>query len=365
MDVEGMNNARLGAVYLWQGVNVKSPLADAVLGGVMTSVSGILGTKDINVAEFGLGVEVMGMAADSRSKGSGSVFVQVREWAEDLLSKLWGKIKSMFGDVAEMGGTLKGIALFITQQIFSKAAPIIGGVVGLVQGLWKTTVGIVEKVSSWVASKGVNIAFGHPKTLVKGVEQGLTRALLEGIYESVKSAVSLGLNAASMGGAAIVDCVVGIVEAAVKILWRVAESKIINKFILGAREMWITRDTGSAMHKNSQKFDDWLRPATQKVPLIAAVTLGSGIAGDKMRFLQMYTGDGDVISQSSFDSGVTYLDQLKRAGSRVIERSGVEFSSNDAMISGLLKLAGGHDEVHAKKSRWKRFFRTADKIVRA
>ena len=153
-----MNNARLGVVYLWQGVNVKSPIADAVMGGVMTSVSGILGTKDINVAEFGLGVEVATMVAESRSQGQTGLFNQIKAWAEDLMSKIWGKIKEIFGDVAEMLGTLKGIALFVTQQVFAKAAPIIGGAVGLVQGLWKTTVGIIEKVGSWIASKGVKIA---------------------------------------------------------------------------------------------------------------------------------------------------------------------------------------------------------------
>lgn len=365
MDIEGMNNARLGVVYLWQGVNMKSPIADAVLGGIMTSVSGISGTKDINIAEFSLGVEVTAMVADSRSEGQTGAFNQIKAWAEDLMAKIWEKIKTIFGDVAEMLGTLKGIALFITQQIFSKAAPIIGGVVGLVQGLWKTTVGIVEKVGSWIASKGVEIAFGAPKSLVNGVEQGLTRSMLEGIYETIKSAVSLGLNAASFGGAAIVDCVVGIVEAAIKIIWRIAESKVVNKFILDARNMWTTRDTGRPMHKDCLKFDDWLRPVTKKVPLVAAVTLASGIAGDKMRFLQMYTGTGNIISQASFDEGVSYLDQLKRAGSRIMERSGVTFTSDDDMIAGLLKLAEKHDEVHSKKSRWRRFFRIADKVVRA
>ncbi|PCH95038.1 MAG: hypothetical protein COB83_09955 [Gammaproteobacteria bacterium] len=365
MDVSGMNNARLGVVYLWQGVNVKSPIADAVMGGVMTSVSGILGTKDINVAEFGLGVEVATMVAESRSQGQTGLFNQIKAWAEDLMSKIWGKIKEIFGDVAEMLGTLKGIALFVTQQVFAKAAPIIGGAVGLVQGLWKTTVGIIEKVGSWIASKGVKIAFGHPQTLVNGVEQGLTRSLLEGIYETIKSAVSLGLNVASFGGAAIVDCVVGIVEAAIKIIWRVAESKVVNKFILEASNMWNTKDTDRAMHTDNQKFDDWLRPVTQKVPLVASVTLGSGIAGDKMRFLQMYTGVGQIITKSSFNKSVTYLDQLKRAGSRLMERSGVEFTSDNETIAGLLKLANSHDEVHAKKSRWKRFFRVVDKVVRA
>jgi hypothetical protein len=366
MDIAGMQNARLGAIYLWQGVNYKSPLADAVIGGAMTSVSGILGTKDINVAQFGLGAEVATMAAESRSEGQGGLWYRIKSWAEDLMLKLWEKIKSVFGDVAEMLGTLKSLALFVTQQVFAKAAPLIGGAVGLVQGLWKTSVAIAEKIGNWIAKKGVKLAFGHPKTLVKGIDRGITRALLEGIYETVKSAVSLGLNAASLGGAAIVDAVTGIVESAVKIIWRVAESKVINTFIKDAKDFWNARGTSTAMHLDSRKFDNWLKPATQKVPVIAAVTLGTGIAGDKMRLLQMYTGAGKVISESDFKAGVSYLDRMKRSGARLIERGGLEFSSNDPVINGLLKLATSHDEVETKKRGFfAKLFRTTDKVMRA
>ena len=366
MDIAGMQNARLGTIYLWQGVKYNSQLADLVIGGAMTSVSGILGCKDINVAEFGLGVEVTTMATQSRSEGPGGLWHKIKTWAEDLMQKLWQKIKAVFGDVAEMLGTLKGLALFVTQQVFAKAAPLIGGAVGLVSGLWKTSVAIAEKVGNWIAKKSVKLTFGHPKTLVKGIDQGINRALLEGIYETVKSAVSLGLNAASLGGAAIVDAVTGIIEAAVKIIWRVAESKVIKKFIKDAKNFWNARGTTTAMHLDSFKFDNWLKPATQKVPVIAAVTLGSGVAGDKMRLLQMYTGEGKVISESDFKSGAAYLDRMKRSGSRLIERSGLEFTSDDLVIAGLLKLANSHDEVETnKRGFFAKLFRTTDKVMRA
>lgn len=366
MDIVGMQNARLGTIYLWQGVNYKSPLADAVLGGVMTSVSGILGTKEINVAEFGLGVEVAAVVADSRAEGAHGFRDKIKQWSLDLVGKLWGKIKDCFGDVAEIPGTLKGIALFVTQQIFAKAAPFIGGATGFIQGLWKTGSAIVEKVGNWMARKGVNLTFGHPKTLVNGIEHGITRALLEGIYETIRSAVSLGLNAASFGGAAIVDAVTGIVEAAVKIIWRIAEAKIVNRFISDAKNFWNSRGTSSGMHLDSAKFDNWLKPATKKVPLIAAVTLGSGISGDKMRLLKMYTDHGQTISESSFRSGCAYLDQVKRSGARLIERADLDFSSKDQIIDGLLKLSSSHAQVDStKRGIFTKLFRATDKFMRA
>lgn len=367
MDVAGMQNARLGAIYLWQGTKHKSPLAETVLGGMLSSAGALAGIKDINIPVPDQAVDLVSMGIQSgRDTGpQGGLWATIKAWAEDFVQKVWEKIKETLGDVAEIGGHIKKIALFVTQQVFQKAAPLIGGAVGLVQGLWKTTVAFVEKLGNWIAKKSVSLNFGHPKTLVKGIEHGITRALLEGLYETARSALSIGLNAASLGGAVIVDAVAAVIEAATKIIWRFAESRIISKFCEQATHFWTARAEKSALHLDAMKFDNWLKPATRKVPVIAAVTLGSGIAGDKMRFLQMYTGGGDVISANQFKSGVKYLDQMKRAGSRLIERTGIDFTSNDQMIDGLLKLAKSHDEVKAATNFWHKLFRTGDKIVRA
>ncbi len=367
MDVEGMQNARLGAIYLWQGTRHSSPLIKTITGGVLDSVGGLAGIKEINIPVPGEAADLVadGIESGMETGGRGSVRATIKAWAEDFVKKVWAKIKETFGDIAEIGGLLKSVALFVAQQVFQKAAPIIGGVAGLAQGLWKTTVAFVEKLGNWIAKQTVQLNFGHPRTLVKGIEWGLTRALLEGLYEIAKNAVSIGLNAASLGAAAIVDAIAAVVEAAAKIIWRIAESKIIRKFCDEAKSFWLSRDQPNALHLDAMKFDNWLRPATRKVPVIAAVTLGSGIAGDKMRFLQMYTGDGKVISDSKFKAGAKYLDQMKRCGSRLIERSELEFSSDDQIIDGLHKLARSHDEVKAQTKWWRRLFRTTDKIIRA
>lgn len=367
MDVAGMQNARMGAIYLWQGIDYKSNLAQLVVGGAIATTSSLAGLKDITIPNFAAPNQIMGIAAQSGVDvaGSGGLLATIKAWASDFVGAVWTKIKAVFGDIAEVAGHLKNIAVFIAQQVFAKAAPLIGGAVGLVQGLWKVTVAFTEKLGNWIAKKDVRLTFGHPKTLVTGVEQGLTRALLEGIYETARSAVSIGLNAASFGGAVIVDAIAAIAEAVVKLIWRVAEYKIVNTFIASAKTFWSARGTKASIHLDSDKFDAWLKPATQKVPVIAALTLGAGVAGDKMRFLQMYSGDGGIITDSQFKSGVKYLDGMKRAGARLLERSDMEFESADPVIAGLLKLARSHDLVESKSSLPHRLFRIADKIVRA
>ena len=365
MDVAGMQNARLGAIYLWQGTTMKSPLAKAVIGGALGSAGALAGLKDVNIPLPDQSTDVLATGWDvALDTEQGRVWATIKAWATEFVKEVWKKIKEVFGEIGELLGHLKSIALFVAQQVFTKAAPVIGSAAGLAQGLWKTTVAFCEKLGNWLAKRHVKLVHGHPKTLVNGIERGLTRALLEGLYETAKSSLLLGLNIASLGAASIIDAIAAVIEAVTKIIWRIAEAKIVRQFCAQAKVFWTGRSETNAIHLDSMKFDNWLKGATNKVPLIAAVTLGTGIAGDKMRFLQMYTGRGATISQSQFDSGVKYLDQMKRSGARLMERSDIEFDSDDGMIKGLLKLAESHDKVAAKPSFWKRLFRQTDKFMR-
>lgn len=368
MDIQGMQNARLGTIYLWQGTFVKLPLASCI-SDVLGGVSGGLDLGEVKW--FGAppgSVDMATFALTSRPTTDNGLWEAIKEWAHNFVLKVWGKVKEVFGNIEELSGYLAKIALFVTKKVFAKAAPIIGSAVGLVRGLWISVVAFCEKLSNWIKGKGVRLVQGHPETLVKGIESGLTRSLLEGLYETAKSSLLLGLNIAGSGAASIIDAVAGIIESATKLIWRIAEYLILKKFSREAKTYWTAKSESNSIHLDSMKFNKWLKGYTNKVPLIAAVTLGSGLAGDKMRFLQMYTGEGMVISQNQFDAGVSYLDQMKRTGSRLMERGGLEFDSDDRVIAGCLKLAKQHDIVHTKskgkRGFFKRLFRIADKVIR-
>ena len=79
--------------------------------------------------------------------------------------------------------------------------------------------------------------------------------------------------------------------------------------------------------------------------MIAAITLNSGICGDKMHFLNMFQKDGYAISQSDFNQGVRYIDGLKSYASEAIGNWGFQVSSTakdgeGKMINGLLRHCG-------------------------
>ena len=127
--------------------------------------------------------------------------------------------------------------------------------------------------------------------------------------------------------------------------------------------MWKSRSSKNSAIRKIAKFDRWLRPAVETVPVIAAVTLGSGIAGDKMRLLEMFADKGAIITPSQFQTGVAYLDKIKRIGAQLIEQSEIDFTSDDQLVQGLLNLAKSHSENSSASTTWWAYL-GMDKIFR-
>lgn len=362
-----MKNARLGVAYLWQGTSHQSPLINTIVSGMLGSAGALAGVREINLPLPDQTTDVLQIGIESgiESGPKATVWRTVKEWATTFVAKLWEKIKSIFGDVSEMAVHLKKISLFVAQQVYAQAAPFIGGTSTLVSGLWKTTGAFVEKLGLWVASRTVTMNYGHPRTLVEGIEAGLNRSMLDGIYDIARSSLSIGVNALEFGGAAGLDAVAAIIDAAVKILWRYAESRTITQFCQSAKQVWQSRGATKGVISRANRFQKWLRRGTEAAPIIAAVTVGSGVAGDKMRFLQMYADNGAIITQSQFNEGVSYLEGLKRTAARLIERSEIDFTSQDQIIDGLLKLAKSHNTTASSTSTgWWGFF-GLDKVFRS
>jgi hypothetical protein len=96
--------------------------------------------------------------------------------------------------------------------------------------------------------------------------------------------------------------------------------------------------------------------ATENAPVIGAITLSTQIAGDKMRFLNMYTGK-QVISENQFKAGVSYLDALKSTGREYAKKWGSRLISQDAMVKGLLRIVEhGADAITPPKKAWYKFW---------
>ena len=113
------------------------------------------------------------------------------------------------------------------------------------------------------------------------------------------------------------------------------------KIFADARERWSTKDQTDALHKRGGEFADWFKKVVDRSPVVAALVMNCGIAGDAMRFLQVCTSDGVVLTQGQFNKGVTYLNALKSSAGDLIMQYQTEMriSSQDPMTAALLKHA--------------------------
>ena len=363
---KAQTNARMGAVYLWQGTVHRSPIAQTVLAGSISSISGLAGTGDITilVPDQSIDFSVLALEASRDPGAKGSLWRSVLSWAESFLKGLWTKLKDIWNDRWDIGVHVKKVALLVAQYVYAKAAPFIGASSTLLSGLVKAGTSFVEKFSTWMSSGKVAFNYGHPETIVRAIEWGITRSMLDGVYDIARSSISLSVNAASFGGAAIVDGIASVVDAAVKILWRVYESTVISDFCRRAKDIWKTRSNKNSAIRKPGSFDRWFRPAVEQVPVLAAVTLGSGVAGDKMRFLNMFADRKAIITQGQFDAGCDYLEQVKRSASRMIIQSEIDFTSDDEMIQGLLTLAKNYNSNSSSSNTWWTYW-GLDKIFRS
>ena len=149
--------------------------------------------------------------------------------------------------------------------------------------------------------------------------------------------------AAFTGGAGlIVNKVAGVIEALLRFAVRFCDALTLRKVFADSREKWTCRNQSDAFQKRPGDFADWFKATIDRAPIVAALVMNCGIAGDAMRFLQVTTSDGVVLTQGQFDKGVTYLNTLKSsAGELIMQVQGeMRISSSDAMTSALLKQAG-------------------------
>ena len=74
------------------------------------------------------------------------------------------------------------------------------------------------------------------------------------------------------------------------------------------------------------------------MPLIAVLTLNTGICGDKMRYLSMYKAGGvDQISTNEFQAGGRFLDNMKPWGAKYLGDAGFKIrSANDPLVDSLV-----------------------------
>jgi hypothetical protein len=271
---------------------------------------------------------------------------KIYEFFRKMVEGIKDKLRDKFGIIQDIGGMIPKVIAFVVNQVSAAAVPLAGSVVVLAQKIGGLCLAIQDKFQAWLDGKNVQINQGHPTTVVDSIKRGQSRAMLTEIYGVVAAAAGVAIDATAWGGGAIFNLVKSGVELILKFVWRLAEALRFNEFCSQARDYYVAAKSDIAGQTDKKagagslprrpfEFAQWYRSFALNMPIIAVLTLNSGVAGDKMSYLTMFSDNGQI-SSDEFQAGVRFLDNLKPWGAEYLQSSGFTIvAAGDVLVDAL------------------------------
>jgi hypothetical protein len=374
-------HTRLGVLYLFSGMDVKSGIFDVIVdsglnfvgnvagaGGALTSsntgaaVATALGTAVGSAQVIRSEALIQVTPSSSNNSKLSAMLKSIGTQLESYARQIWDHLTAMFKKDASKSwidfagdwwSRITGVINTVLNQIGVSAAPFVGAAFDIVQGSARTVKACYDRYVTYSLSKGVDMNDGHPAVVVKSIELTMNLAIGSGLYQALRGAVTTGVNAAGAGAGAILSMVVSGCELIAKFVYRLWESSKMKAFFEDCKDRYAKFKTAKAiadddvMH-SGVAFGAWYRTAAYTLPCLSALALSSGLTGDKMMYLSMFKDQKDLapakpgqfvnpISQSEFDRGVAYIDHLKEAAKGYLSDSGYKFSSTDKVVDGMFQ----------------------------
>ncbi len=271
---------------------------------------------------------------------------KVQEWFDQLVQKLLDMLRQKFGTIEGVAGTIKQVVKGIVTLVAAKAAPFVGAGLDIASAIGKTVDASVTRFRAWKDSRGVEVAQGHPATVVDSITRAMTLSLFQGLWDMLKGAGALAMDVVGFGAGGVVNLIISASEMLIKFIWRLVETVRINAFCREARGHWERSDSLDSLHRQPFAFSEWYRGYALNLPLISVLTLNTGICGDKMRYLSMFSASGQSISSDMFLHGSRFLDSLKPWGAKYLDDAGFSIrTGGDVLVDQLVNtFASSHSK---------------------
>jgi hypothetical protein len=325
-----MENARLGVVYLLANLKVSSSLA-AMAKEVYREGAGAEGAKQLKKQL---------LPADTGN-------------TETFWSTLSDQVKVDFS-FGPVGDALEEAKKVLYPQIVQQLGGILASVKSVATGTKKAIDNFRRLARIKELLDGVNIMEGAPSIMAERVTKLVNDDAWDGVATAAVSAAKAAFEGLTAGVGQAVTAIGNAIYALYKFVKRYFERKRIEATCAKAREYWHTQTESGAIQKDAKAFGRWFADVTKESPILAALTLTSGICGDAQRFVYLYPltltkWQNDVVDQlrkDAFARAVRGLDKLKRCASRLIREYELNFGSDDKMVAGLLTHGKEIDLIH-------------------
>lgn len=267
-------------------------------------------------------------------------------------------------------GLIKSLVMYTVKKCAAASVPFVSAGLDLLTGFAQTFKAIKMKVGGWLERRKIRITDGHPALLADRIERSMTMDIASGLWTMIKGAVQLALAGSVPGAQSLVSAITTAVEWVIKFVMRLIERSGIKSFLQEARKVFLkereltTQEIGSrhrtvhtsgGLIHNLDEFKAFYQKGCSASPIIAMLTLNTGICGSQWQLQNMFT-DIARIGQREFDSGTKYFTRLKRYGKKYLGDSGFEFNAKPVVpadknyIQGLLDHAKNNHTESTKKT---------------
>jgi len=325
-----MENARLGVVYLLANLKVSSS-------------SAAMAKEVYRVGAGGEGAKQLKKQVLPADTGNTDAF-----WST-LTDHV--KIDYSFGPV---GDALEEARKVLYPEIVQQIGGILVSVKNVATGTKKAIDNFRRLARIKELLDGVNLMEGAPSIMAERVTKLVSDDAWDGVATAAVSAAKAAFEGLTAGVGQAVTAIGNAIYAVYKFVKRYFERKRIEACCVKAREYWQKRTESGAIQKDAKAFGRWFADITKETPILAALTLTSGICGDAQRFVYLYPltltkWQNDVVDnlrKDAFARAVRGLDKLKRCASRLIRDYDLKFASDDKMVAGLLTHGKEIDLIH-------------------
>jgi hypothetical protein len=343
-------NSRLGVIYFLGNLQVDFSPEKSVTDMKNTAlgfVQGKVGDGRILQAATKVG-NVVG-AADSMVN---DFCKSVGEW---LANKFHVPASDVDLAIQHIRYNLPGLIYTIQDEVRKTAGDF--GVTGMASGLYKGVTEAIKLYNIHTQGQEVSLVDGHPDIIAISIRNSVRNSLLEGLGAAALAGAKAALAAFTGGVGLIINKLAGVIEAILRFAVRFCDGLALRKIFADCRQKWAVRGQASPIQARASDFAEWFRKIINRAPIVAALVMNCGIAGDALRFLTITVDEeGMVLTQGQFDKGVNFLNTLKGAASDLILeiQESMRISSTDKVTAALLKHAGEIGLVHKEAgSSWR------------
>lgn len=330
-----LENSRLGVIYFLGNLRVDfSPEGSAteLKNKTLTLLQGKVGDGKIMAA-----ATKVGAAVEAIDRQVDQIAAAIQEW---LVGKF--NISKSDAELAVQHVRYNVPALIYGIQDEARKTAHDFGVTGVASGLVTAVSKSIEYFNLRHTGKGVTLESGHPDIVAASIRRAVAKDALVGLAEAALAGAKAALAAFTGGAGLIINRIAGVIELLLRFAVRFCDALGLRKVFAAAHEKWTCHKQSDAIQKSGGEFADWFKKIVDRSPICAAMVMNCGIAGDAMRFLQVITTQGVLVTQGQFDKGVTYLNALKAsAGDLIMQiQQDMRIWSPDPMTASLLKHAG-------------------------